>query len=41
LHNFDQETREAENMLEKGLQFENLWYGTDFGIGSFEVTERI
>ena len=23
------------------MQFDNLWYGTDLGVGSREVTERI
>ena len=27
--------------LEEGLEFENLWYGSDFGVGSREVTVRI
>jgi hypothetical protein len=30
-----------QRLLERGLHFGNIWYGTDFGVGSPEVTERI
>jgi hypothetical protein len=30
-----------QRLLERGLHLGNIWYGTDFGVGSPEVTERI
>jgi hypothetical protein len=30
-----------QRLLEKGLELGNVCYGTDFGVGSPEVTERI